>query len=176
MSVDDDDHARRRVGCRQIGKLTSVRCCWRKGLVCLTCYLKLHSFLITVHVLHADNLFNKLMTNCSVWFADDGSCRACTTGEQSRVRVTDVDSVQFADAACIRWHDQTAWLLLVSRPSGLLTMRLYDPSLLLSVPSHLHCRSDVHIPRFQIFLYIVCPCFLVAHLYSFYLWCCNAAL
>ena len=40
-------------------------------------------------------------------------------------------------------------------------MRLNDPFPLLSVPSHLHCSSDVHVPLFQIFLYIVTvyPCF-----------------
>ena len=34
-------------------------------------------------------------------------------------------------------------LLLVSLPSGLLAMRLYDPSALLSVQSHLRCGPDV---------------------------------
>ena len=57
----------------------------------------------------------------------------------------------------------------------LLTMRLYDPSRLLSVPSHLRCSPHVHIPRFQIFVYIVYPCFGRLPL-SFCLRCCNTAL
>jgi len=38
-------------------------------------------------------------------------------------------------------------------------MRLYDPSPLLPVPSHLCCNSDVCIPDFQIFLNVVYLCF-----------------
>ena len=34
-----------------------------------------------------------------------------------------------------------------------------DPSPLLSVPNHLRCSPHVHISRFQIFLYILYPCF-----------------
>lgn len=40
------------------------------------------------------------------------------------------------------------------------------PAALRSVPSHLHRSPDVHISRFQIFLYLVYPCFLVVSLYS----------
>jgi len=59
--------------------------------------------------------------------------------------------------------------LIDSSRSGSLTMRLYDPSPLLSVQSHLHCSScDVHVPLFQIFLYNYClSMFLVVYLYSF---------
>lgn len=47
--------------------------------------------------------------------------------------------------------------LLVSRPSGLLTTSLYDPTI--HDPSHLRCSPDVHIPPFQIFPSTVYPWF-----------------
>jgi len=46
--------------------------------------------------------------------------------------------------------------LLVSYLSCSLTMTFYNPSPILSVPSHLHCSCVFHVPLFRIF--VVHPC------------------
>ena len=83
----------------------------------------------------------------------------CHIGPRSRVRV--VVSKMLTRSVLPRFSVDSSLhscLLNVKRPSGLLSMRLYDASPLLSVvPSHLRCSPDVHIPRVQIFFYVFYP-------------------